>query len=90
MAITRQISGWKFESLEKVASVEAECQKYFNIPRKVEGQITTRCIGEIPQYNTKGSIDFYYIGYDSQFETILGEPALFEITYLDEEDELQK
>ena len=92
MAVLKEILGWKWNNLEELDIAEATCQKIFQLPRKAIGQVTTKCIGAIPNYNTQGDIDFWYIGYidSGQWKDALGEPNYFDITYIDSEDELQK
>jgi hypothetical protein len=88
MAELRQILGWKWQSLDEVEKKEIECMQYFNLPIETSGQITTKCIGAVANYNMRGDIDFWYIAYSEpdQFKPVLGDPMLFDITYLDEEE----
>ena len=81
----KTIQGWKWTTLEEVADAEASCQAFFDLPMGVN-DITTGCLGVMPNYNISGGIDFYYVGYvyPSQLSSVpaLGEPQTFDITII--------
>lgn len=82
---TKEITGWKFETAEDVATAEAFCQSYFNLPKR-DGDITTVCLDAVPNYDANENIEFYYVGYTYPSQLIevayLGSPTTFDVNII--------
>lgn len=84
----KEISGWKWDTLESIAEIESACMAYFDLPLGDEN-ITTGILGAVPSYRVGRfgvEIDFYYVAdsYPSQIRNVpaLGDPTSFTITII--------
>jgi hypothetical protein len=81
----KTITGWKWDTLPEVSEAEVACLEYFDLPLG-DTNITTGVLGVIPNYNVRGVIEFYYVGYEfpSQLNQVpaLGDPYTFDITII--------
>lgn len=81
----KTINGWKFNNLEEVATAENACAEFLRIPSSPT-DVTQGCLDPVPNYDIRGDIEFYYVGYTypSQLNEVpfLGDPVTFDITII--------
>jgi len=78
MIITKNITGWKWDSIEQFNDDCQIADAFFGYP-KVGEFVTNSCMEATPNYDAQMAILFYYVADNIQLREVLAPPANFDI-----------
>lgn len=77
MIVSKNITGWKWETLEAFNDSRAIGDLHFGFPK--DGCVTTSCMNPKENRDSRGGLLFYYVGDNIQLREFLPDPTTFDI-----------